>query len=624
MLLKFPLVIFFILIKLFLLVKCSKNERKIQYYENIIDANEKLIQKFHYPSDASQYRPTNNNIKDYGTFDFIIIGSGSAGSVIANRLTEMKNFTVLLVEAGGFANDFVRIPAKCGDVLLLNEFNWFYRTVPQTTSCLGMIDQRCPYSRGKGIGGSSLVNGMVYSHGFSDNYDKMAIDNPGWSYEEVLPYFKKLERFKKNVDDVKVDFAYHGYKGPVSVEYFPTNRHFTDLFIKAAKSSGYKSVDYNGCSPFGASKSQAVHKKGQRWDAGRAYIEPILHRPNLNISTHSHATKILINNVTKTAYGVEFSKNGQLYTATATKEVILSAGTIGSAQILLQSGIGPKDHLDEVDIPVIHDLEVGSKFRDQPGMYGLYFITNYTDPNVIKSQRKKLKEYVKGYGLLAASGSDALIFSRLNKDSPHPEIEIEHTYMDPTETYRKTFYYNDETWNAIWNGTGDGSRVFTFQTILLYSKSTGTIRLKSNDPYDYPLIDPNQLSDPEDLEELYRGVKLALKLIETPPFKSVDTKFINRPLPACNGHKYLSKKYWFCYIRHTSTPDNHFQGSNPMGPDPAKGAVVDSRCRVHGIKNLRVADASIFPFLVANHPNAPCMMVGEKVSDFIKEDIHFK
>ncbi|XP_066153681.1 glucose dehydrogenase [FAD, quinone]-like [Euwallacea fornicatus] len=595
-----------------------------QYYQELIPKYEEMVKNFQVPNDARMYQPQDDSaIEDFGEFDFIVVGSGSTGSVIANRLTEIDNYNVLLVEAGTFANDFVRIPGMCGDALLLNQFNWFYRTTPQSTVCLGLINHTCPYSRGKGIGGTSLLNGLVYSRGFPKSYDKMALmGNPGWSYQEVLPYFKKLESFHGNIDDTdaKVDYDSHGFDGPVHVEYFSTNRHFTKLFTQSAQSLGYNLTDYNGPSPMGASVVQVVHKNGQRWDTGRAYIEPIIHRPNLYISDNSYVTKILINETTKTAIGVQFSKNGQIFGTLASREVILSAGAIGSPHILLHSGLGPKSHLEEVEIPLIHNLEVGSVFRDQPGMYGLYFVTNHSDSQVVKGMKEKLEEYVRGEGLLGTSGSDALLFAAVNNE-PDNDIELELTYLDPTETYKKTFFYDDETWNSIWNGTA-GSNAFTIQTILLFPKSVGTIRLKNNNPYEYPLIDPRQLSDPQnlDIENLYRGVQLALKLVDTEPFKSVDAKFINKSLPACRNHEYHSKEYWFCYIRHTSIADNHFQGSVPMGPDPLKGAVVDARCRVHGIKNLRVADASIFPFAVANHPNAPCMMVGERVSDFIKED----
>ncbi|KAH1018880.1 glucose dehydrogenase [FAD, quinone] [Dendroctonus ponderosae] len=611
-----------VLVSKHLFVVLCTEEEQVKYYEEVIKKYEKMVADFQYPTDAKQYKPVNDSIYDFGEFDFIIVGSGSTGSVIANRLTEVENFTVLLVEAGSYANDFVRIPGMSGDVLLLNEFNWFYRTVPQKTICLGMIDNVCPYSRGKGIGGTSLLNGLVYSRGTPESYNRIAaMGNPEWSYEQVLPYFKKLENFHKNVKNVQVENDYHGFEGLVNVEYFPTNRHTTELFVEAAQTIGYKSIDYNGPNFAGASVVHAVHKNGQRWDAGRAYIEPILNRTNLNISTNSYVTKILIDPNSNRADGVQFSKDRRLYQAVARKEVILSAGTIASPQILLQSGVGPKTHLQQVGIPIVHELEVGSTFRDQPGMYGLYFVTNYSDPNVVKGQREKLAEYVKGFGLLGTSGSDALMFASFNQSSPQPDIELEMTYLDPNDAYRKTFYYNNETWNAIWNGT-DGSKAFTIQTILLFPKSTGSIRLKSNDPYEYPLIDPKQLSDEKniDIEKLYQGVQLALKLVDSKPFRSVDAKFINRTLPACAEHEYLSKDYWLCYIRHTSYADNHFQGTNSMGPDPEKGAVVDSRCRVHGIRKLRVADASIFPFTVANHPNAPCMMVGERVSDLIKQD----
>ncbi|XP_050302050.1 uncharacterized protein LOC126740165 [Anthonomus grandis grandis] len=593
---------------------------QITYYDNLVTKYTDIADSFQYPTDAREYLPENDTVYDFGTYDFIIIGSGSTGSVLAGRLSEVRRFKVLLLEAGGFANDFVRMPGNAGAVTLLTEFNWGYRSVPQKYACQGMFDKVCAYHRGKGIGGSSLINGLVYSRGTAASYDNWAANgSPGWSYRDVLPYFRKMENFFRNIRDVQVDYEYHGRRGPVNVEYYPTHRYTTELFVQGAQELGHPSIDYNGRSPFGASIVQAAVHKGQRWDAGRAYVEPALRRRNLFVSTHSYVTKILINSITKTAEGVQFTKNGKIYEAKASKEVILSAGAIASPQILQLSGVGPKDHLEKVGIPVIQDLQVGT-LNEQPGMFGMYFMTNYSDPSVAKSQREKVAEYVRGFGAYTSTGSEGVFFSGLEERVQQPDLELEMTYLTG-DYYKTTFNYDNETWNAIWNNTDDdGSRSFTLQTILLFPESLGTIRVKSNDPFEYPLIDVNTLAVEKDVENLYQGIQLALKLVETKPFKDVDTKFIDRPLPACSQYEYKSKDYWYCYIRHLTIPDNHQQGTNRMGPDPSKGDVVDSRCRVYGIKKLRVADASIFPSFVANHPNAPCMMLGEKLSDMIKRE----
>ncbi|KAJ8952367.1 hypothetical protein NQ314_007556 [Rhamnusium bicolor] len=486
-----------------------------------------------------------------------------------------------------------------------------------------IVNGTCPFPRGKAVGGTTISNGLAYVRGHPIDFDRWSdMGNPGWSYEDVLPYFKKSEDFHRNNPLAPVDFNYHGTGGYLSVEYHLPPSRYLAAFLNANQELGYKLTDYNSPEQIGASPVQQNTKHGRRADGGSAFILPILNRTNLKVMTDSFVIKLHINEDTKKVAGVYFSYKGKIHIAKPRKEVIISAGAISSPQLLLLSGIGPKDHLNEMQIPVIQNLEVGSTLRDHSQYYGLTFASNISLPSQPLSNY--IEEYLKGVGPFTISGpNDGIGFyqTSFEKTANYPDLELVIISPNATSTFFKdTFGWNDDTYDATWGGI-DVSSSFSIYIINLHQLSVGSVKLKSNSPYDYPLIDANFLSDPNnrDIQVLYEGIQFVLKLTATDAFKTIGAKFQAKPLPACKEFEAFSKDYWYCSLRQLTFDVYHPVGTCPMGPDSNSGAVVDNKLKVYGITNLRVADSSVFPFTLSGHPNAPCVMIGEKVSDLIKE-----
>lgn len=489
-----------------------------------------------------------------------------------------------------------------------------------------MVDQRCPLPRGKGYGGTTLINGLAYVRGNPIDYERWeAIGNPGWGYDAVLPYFKKSEDFHKTDDLATVDYDYHGEGGYLNVEYHAPRSPHLEAFLAGNQLMGYNQTDYNSPQEIGCSPAQLNTKHGRRHDGGTAFIDPVKDRPNLTLLTNSYAIKIEIDPESKRATGVLFARGNKLYRVKANLEVIVCAGAFQSPHLLMHSGIGPSSHLESLGIPVILDLEVGTTLRDQSQYYGLVFSSNVSVPKY--TQQQQIRMFVDGNGPLAINGpNEGLGFIQTSYETIPNYPDIEYLITPPVATspyYQRLFRWNNQTLDEVYGGINANLySSFVMYLINLHQESVGTVRLKSSSPYDYPLIDTNFLSDPKgrDIGTLYEGIQYILKLIETEPFRKMNTRLQTKPLSACSKHRTYSKAYWYCALRQLTVNVYHPMSTCSMGPDPAAGAVVDYRGIVHGMQNLRVADASVIPLTTSGHPNAVCVLIGEKISDQIKSD----
>ncbi|KAF2892885.1 hypothetical protein ILUMI_13290 [Ignelater luminosus] len=594
------------------------SEKEVQYYLKLFEDFMANSTNWEQPTDNRKFfQLTNQEAEpiEHGHYDFIIVGAGAGGSVLTNRLTESGKFKVLVLEAGGREDDITDVPGFA-TFLVRSDFNWGYKTIPQKKCCLGFKNKQCNYPRGKVVGGTTVINYMMYVRGNKKDFEEWGCENPGWDYESVLPYFKKSENSRLRQEDP----GYHGHHGPLSVEdvrYYPD---IVDVFLKAAEQSGHKILDYNGEEQYGYSALQAMTKEGRRCSAGKAFVEPAISRRNLELLDHALGTKILIKN--RTAYGVEFIRNGKKYTATASKEVIISGGSYNSPQILMLSGIGPKNDLEKLGIPVVQDLPVGSTLYDHVMFPALVFSTNISTDNE-PTLEKQIRDYLQGYGSLTTAAVTALGYELPKLVSKNPDFEIVFTSSIMSQTssiYLDLFQMTEENWQALL-GSQYEKYVWIPLIVAMHPKSKGTVKLKTKDPLDFPLIDPNLYSDEndEDMKGTLDTIEVIRKISRTPAFQKINSRYESDPFPACKNYTHLSSDYWRCVIKETSYPAIHAVSTCRMGPMHDKNAVVDHELKIYGIHRLRVVDASVMPFSLAAHPTSVTYMIAEKAADLIRK-----
>jgi choline dehydrogenase len=400
-------------------------------------------------------------------------------------------------------------------------------------------------------------------------------------------------------------------------------------FLQAGIETGQQIVDYNAETQTGFSFIQTSTKNGTRWSTSRAFLHPIRNRKNLHIKKRSHVTKILIDPHTKRAYGVEFVRNKKSYVVRARKEVIISAGAINSPQLLMLSGIGPKEHLEEIKIPVIQDLKVGYNLMDHMAVIGITFLVNDSvslRSDAVFQDGRDLIEYFRYHTgpLATAGGVEGLAFydtRNLTDTNGHPDIELIFVggSIVSEPFMRKVFGISDHVYQTVYEGIQKAHAWMIIPT-LLAPKSKGRIMLKDNKPLHKPLIFHNYLEYSDDLEILLKGVKLSVELGETKAFQKFGSKLHDIPVPGCENFQFGSDDYWRCIIKYMTCSMFHVSGTCKMGPASDLGAVVDPRLKVYGINGLRVIDASVMPVVPRAHTNAPTIMIAEKGADLVKED----
>ncbi|MGI9476074.1 MAG: GMC family oxidoreductase, partial [Hyphomicrobiaceae bacterium] len=516
------------------------------------------------------------------TFDYIIVGAGSAGCVLANRLSEDPRVRVLLLEAGGpDSNPWIHIPVGYFKTLHNPETDWCYRTEPDPNLSGRSLD----WPRGKTLGGSSAINGLLYIRGHHSDFDHWRqLGNAGWSFEEVLPYFRRAEDQERGEDD------FHGQGGPLGVSNMRIQREICDRFIEAAGEIGIPSLnDFNGAEMEGAGYFQLTARDGRRCSTAVGYLHPVKGRKNLHVATHAHTKHILLDG--KRATGVAFDRNGVAETAAATREVILAAGAIGSPQILMLSGIGPAAHLQDHGLDVAADMPgVGANLQDH---LQTRMVFKTSRPITLNDQlRNPLRKVAMGIeyaltrrGPLTMGASQACAFVRSRAELEAPDIQF---HVQPLSADKP----------------GDGTHkfsAFTSSTCQLRPESRGRIELKTTDPHDHPAIHPNYLDTELDRWTTIEGIKISRRIMAAPAMASV---IASEHLP---GSDVQSDDELLAAAREISQTIYHPVGTCKMGSDAM--AVVDERLRVHGVGGLRVVDASIMPTLTSGNTNAPTIMI---------------
>ncbi|XP_050431850.1 glucose dehydrogenase [FAD, quinone]-like [Adelges cooleyi] len=558
-------------------------------------------------------------------YDFIVVGAGSAGAVVASRLSEIGQWNVLLIEAGEKATHVMDVPLFA-PLLQATTVNWKYTSVPMNNSCLSFDERRCKFPRGKVMGGSSVLNFMIYNRGNRKDYDDWAaMGNDGWGYDQVLKYFMKSENAKLT----RSDDGYHGKHGPLSVTEVLYRTPVAKAFVDAASQIGHPVLDINGQKQIGVDYLQVTMDKGRRWSTNTAFLFPANKRRNLHVKKYSTVTRVLIDRVSKTAVGVEFVTGRKKYRVYARKEVIVSAGAIGSPHLLLLSGIGPRAHLQAKGVPVVNDLPVGENMMDHITLNSLLILVN--DTVTTRSDRLGEDPYifynytVRHSGVLSlAGGTEALAFFDTDRPGdPDGHTNLELLLLSGSATADESVYklcgLRTDVYDAVYRPikSADSFNIFP---MVMRPKSRGRIWLRDTDPWHQPLIDPNYFADETDLDVIVAGVRIVQRMLKTDAMRKLGARVFATPLPGCAHHPFDSDAYWKCSARHMSFSIYHLSGTCKMGPAGDPTAVVDPRLRVHGVKNLRVVDASIFPRVPAAHTNAPTIMVGEKAADMIKED----
>jgi len=577
-----------------------------------------------YPPDRSEEIATSNR-----EFDFVIVGGGSAGSVLANRLTEIENWKVLLIEAGEDPSILSEVPVGFFSQLLSPE-DYAYDIEPEKFACHGSKNKLCKWSKGKALGGSSTLNAMLYVYGNDEDYNEWSrMGNKGWSYDEILPYFKKSRNCGHGHSD-EWRSKYCSHDGPLSIRHYNYSQPGVhEMILHAVREMGMPILDtINGDKFIGYGNAQGTLDKGRRVSASKAYLSPIKNRSNLYVIKSTRADAILLDNTRATGVRVTL-KDGRSIDVKASKEVILSAGSIASPQLLMLSGIGPEKHLREMGIPRIVDLPVGKNLQDHITWYGLHMV--FKNQSTIPPSSTYILDLAYEYlmynrGPLASIyGYDLVGFVNVHDpNAKYPNIQFIHGHLPqwhiPSVTnFLNNFNFDTEIIQEV-TGILTEADILLCMAVLLKPKSVGEIRLRSKNPADPVRIYANYFSEQEDLDTMLKSLDLLKKMLNTETLKRYEVRLRHLDIPGCRQTKPDSEEYWRCNLRHMSSTIFHPVGTTKMGPQGDPTAVVDPHLKVHGVQGLRVIDASIMPTITSGNTNAPTIMIAEKGADFIKAD----
>lgn len=527
-------------------------------------------------------------------FDYIVVGAGTAGCLVAARLSENPQNRVLLIEAGGKDSwHWIHIPVGYFKTMHNPRTDWCFKTEPDP----GLVGRSIKWPRGKVLGGSSSINGMLYLRGQHQDYDDWAaLGNPGWSWRDVLPHFKRHQDQERGADEL------HGTGGEVAISNIRVTRDLCDAYIEAAQELGIPANnDFNGPSQEGAGYFQLFSKNGWRCSSAVAFLRPTKNRKNLKVVTNALAHKVIFDG--KRASGVEYSVGNQTFTAKSSAEIVLSAGAIGSPHLLQLSGVGPGDLLNKHNVDMVSDVAgVGGNLHDHLQIRAVYKSTRPTLNNEVNNPFRKMLiglEYImKRSGPMSMGASQLGIFCKSDPTLDRPDIQF---HIQPLSA--------DSPGEGLHRFAG-----FTSSVCQLRPESRGSITMKSANPRDYPAIDPNYLATEVDKRVAVAGMKVSRNLVNTSKLSSFVEEELRPGLAVATDAELLE------HARKTAETIYHPVGTCKMGPDSDAGAVVDARLRVRGVEGLRVADASIMPIISSGNTAAPAFMIGEKCAAMVLED----